>query len=76
MSMPIPRGLGPFETKLAQIQATSETEDEEQSALLVELIREVHGIKTILTWVLIVVPVVILVLGLVIAFIGEVSLRR
>lgn len=64
MSTPaVPRGLGAFETKLAEIQASSETEQEEQSALLVELIREVHSVKWILLWVLVIVPVALFVLS-------------
>jgi hypothetical protein len=36
--------------------------EEEQSGLLLELIREVHTVKWILTWVLVIVPVALIVL--------------
>jgi hypothetical protein len=52
-------GVSRFERKLVRIIETSETEDEEQSGLLLELIREVHTVKWILWWVLIIVPALV-----------------
>lgn len=59
------RGLGRFEAKLADIVNTSTSEDEEQSGLLLELIREVHAVKWILLWVLVIVPLVLVGLSVV-----------
>lgn len=43
------------------------SETEKQTALLTELVREVHTMKLILWWVLIIVPVIVIVLGIVVA---------
>jgi hypothetical protein len=54
-----------FERKLARIVETSETEAEEQSGLLLELVREVHTVKWILWWVLIIVPALVVTIAVV-----------
>lgn len=62
-SVPTYRGLTAFERKLTGIVESSDTEDEEQSKLLMVLVREVHTIRWILIWVMIIVPVVVVVFG-------------
>jgi hypothetical protein len=59
------RGLGRFEQRLDLIVSTSDSEEEEQSGLLLELIREVHAVKWILLWVLVIVPLVLIGLSVV-----------
>lgn len=61
---PVP-GQSAFEARLVGIMNRSETEGEQQSALLLLLVREIHTIKWILWWVLIIVPAIVLVLGIV-----------
>jgi hypothetical protein len=56
MTEPTTSGLGAFDQKLARIVDTAETEAEEQSGLLLELVREVHTVKWILVWTLVIVP--------------------
>jgi hypothetical protein len=61
-----------FERRLNKIVQTSTTEAEEQSGLMLELVREAHAIKWILIWMLILVPIIALVLGI----IGDVALSK
>ena len=63
MSQP-PPAVSAFERRLTGILERSDSADEQQSALLALLIREVHTIKWILAWVLIIVPTVVVVFGL------------
>jgi hypothetical protein len=57
-------GASKFESKLARIVESSETEEEEQSGLMLELVREVHAIKVLLLVVLVFVPVGVLMLAI------------
>ena len=52
-----------FERKLTGIITRAESEDAAQSMFLMLLIREIHAIKLILVWVLIIVPIVMVVFG-------------
>lgn len=54
-----PVGISKFERRLVRIVDTSDSEEEEQSGLLLELVREVHTVKWILWWVLIIVPALV-----------------
>ena len=63
MSQP-PPGVSAFERRLTGILERSENADEQHGALLALLVREVHTIKWILAWVLIIVPTIVVVFGL------------
>lgn len=61
-----------FESRLHEIVSTSDTEAEQQAGLTLELIREVHGVRVLLVWMLVVVPAVLVLIGV----IGAVSLAK
>lgn len=65
MATPSYRGLTAFERKLSGIVERSDTEDEEQSALLMVLVREIHTVRLILLWMLVIVPAIAIILGIV-----------
>lgn len=60
-------GPGSFNENLKLIAATSANDEAAQSRLLLLMVREVHTIKWILWWVLIIVPAVAIVLGIILA---------
>jgi uncharacterized membrane protein len=60
-----PPGMSGFEHRLMQIAGLPYAAEEKQSRLLMVLIREVHTVKWILWWVLIIVPIIAVVLGVV-----------
>lgn len=60
-------GATAFERKLTRIVDSSDTEDEEQSKLLMLLVREVHTVKWLLWTALIIVPAIAIILGIVLA---------
>lgn len=64
--------MAAFDTKLDEIVRTSETEAEEQSGLLLELVREVHSMRVLLVWVLVIVPAVVVAISI----IGAVALAH
>jgi hypothetical protein len=57
------QGATGFEGRLAGIIDRADNEGEQQSGLLLLLVREIHTIKLILWWVLIIVPIVVVVFG-------------
>jgi hypothetical protein len=64
--VPVPTTYGAmsgFERKLAGILNRAESEAGAQSMLLTLVVREIHTIKWILWWVLIIVPIVVVVFG-------------
>lgn len=60
-----PPGISGFEHHLMQIAGLPDAAGEKQSTLLMMLVREVHTVKWILWWVLIIVPIIAVVLGVV-----------
>lgn len=59
-----PGGEMDFEQRLGNIVESSDSEDEEQTKILLLMAREVHSIRQILFWMLVVVPIAVVVLVL------------
>jgi hypothetical protein len=57
--------LTAYEIQLGHTLRSLPAEEEKQTAMLIELIREVHTVKWILLWTMVIVPIIVLVLGIV-----------
>lgn len=56
--------IATYEVQLGNTLRSLPAEDEKQTAMLIELIREVHAVKWILLWTMVIVPIIVLVLGI------------
>jgi hypothetical protein len=57
-------GSTAFDRRLTGVIDRADNEGEQQSGLLLVLVREIHTMKLILWWVLIIVPIIAIVLGI------------
>lgn len=57
-------GVTTYQIHLDNVLRSMPTEDGKQTALLIELIHEVHMVKWILIWVMVIVPAIMLILGI------------
>jgi hypothetical protein len=59
-----------FEQRLARIVHTAETEPQAQQRLILELVREVHSLRRVLVWMLVLVPTVLVTVMIVLTVIS------